>query len=85
MVCRVCGFQPKGCGSLRIYTSSGYGWYGSFTKLTKIAEFVWKVLQNIQILWHGRIELTGVSGTGMNGIHNSEAPGTGMNVLQNLL
>ena len=46
------------------------------------------MLQNskkFRVLWHGRIELTEVPGSGMNVFTGlTEVPGTGMKVLQNL-
>ena len=47
-------------------------WYGSLTKLTKVLGRYTNVVPVPQVLWHGRAELTEVSGTGMNVVQNSQ-------------
>ena len=80
----------------RTHRCSGYG-YECATELTEVPGTGMKVLQklqNLRQLWHGRTELTEVSGRYENAVpvprvlwHGrtdlTEVPGTGMNVVQN--
>ena len=83
-------------GAYRTHRSSGYGYEGP-TELTEVPGTGMKVLQKFQkfrVLWHGRTELTEVSGRYNNAVpvprlvwrgHTdlTEVPGMGMNVVQN--
>ena len=48
----------------------GYG-YGSLTELTEVPGRYANVVPVPRVLWHGRTELTKVSGTCMNVVQNS--------------
>ena len=46
--------------------------YGSLTELTEVLDRYTNVVPVPGVLWYGRIELTEISGAGMNVVHNSK-------------
>ena len=62
-------FRVRVWKSYRTHRSSGYR-YGSLAELTEVPGRYTNVVPVPRVLWHGRTELTEVSGTGMDVVQN---------------